>query len=169
MGRFSLPDERPPGLDSPTTARLIKYMARAQVAAFRLTDGRVGNRWRVGAGFRKPVPTLLLDHVGRRSGRRFTTPLLYLEDGANLVVVASQGGLPKNPQWFANLLVHPETQVHLRKESGRPVRARVATPDERAGLWPRLVELYADFARYSAWTDREIPVVVLEPRTGQDS
>lgn len=164
MGRFSLPDEKPPGLDSPLTGRLIKYMAKAQVAAFRLTDGRIGNRWRIGAGFRKPVPTLLLDHVGRKSGRRFTTPLLYLEDGANLVVVASQGGLPKNPQWFANLLAHPDTEVHLRKERGRPVRARVATPTERADLWPRLVDLYADFAKYAGWTDREIPVVVLEPR-----
>jgi deazaflavin-dependent oxidoreductase (nitroreductase family) len=166
MGRFSLPDERPPGLDSPTTAKLIKYMARIQVAAFRLTDGRVGSRWRIGAGFRKPVPTLLLDHVGRTSGRPFTTPLLYLEDGPDLVVVASQGGLPKNPQWYANLLAHPETRVHLRGERGRPVRARVATAAERARLWPRLVDLYADFAKYAAWTDREIPVVVLEPRAG---
>jgi deazaflavin-dependent oxidoreductase (nitroreductase family) len=164
MGRFSLPDERPPGLDSPATARLIKYMARVQVAAFRLTDGRVGNRWRIGAGFRKPVPTLLLDHVGRKSGRQFTTPLLYLEDGPDLVVVASQGGLPKNPQWFANLMAHPDTTVHLRRERDRPVRARVATTAERARLWPRLVDLYADFAKYAAWTDREIPVVVLEPR-----
>ena len=166
MGRFSLPDERPPGLDSPRTVTLIKYMARAQVAAFRLTNGRIGNRWRIGAGFRNPVPTLLLDHVGPKSGRRFTTPLLYLEDGPDLVVVASQGGLPKNPQWFANLLAHPDTEVHLRKERGRPVRARVATAAERAELWPRLVDLYADFARYAAWTDREIPVVVLEPREG---
>jgi hypothetical protein len=102
----------------------------------------------VGAGFRKPVPTLLLDHVGRKSGTRFTTPLLYLEHGRDLVIVASQGGLPTNPQWFANLAV----------------QARVAQPDERAALWPRLVELYADFAKYDAWTDREIPVVVLSPR-----
>ena len=164
MGRLSLPEARPPGLDSPMTGRLIKYMARAQVVAFRLSDGRIGNRWRIGAGFRKPVPTLLLEHVGRKSGRRFTTPLLYLEDGPDLVVVASQGGLPKNPQWFANLVAHPDTRVHLRNERGRAVRARVATGSERADLWPRLVDLYADFAKYAAWTDREIPVVVLEPR-----
>ena len=164
MSRLSLPEARPPGLDSPLTGRLIKYMSRVQVVAFRLTDGRIGNRWRIGAGFRKPVPTLLLEHVGRKSGRRFTTPLLYLEDGPDLVVVASQGGLPKNPQWFANLVAHPDTRVHLRKERGRPVRARVATASERADLWPRLVDLYADFAKYAAWTDREIPVVVLEPR-----
>ncbi|WP_395690554.1 nitroreductase family deazaflavin-dependent oxidoreductase [Nocardioides sp.] len=161
---LGLPEDRPDGLDSPVTARIIKHMARAQVRVFRLTNGRIGSRWRIGAGFRKPVPTLLLDHVGRRSGRTFTTPLLYLEDGPDLVVVASQGGLPKNPQWYPNLVAHPDTTVRLRGEGVRRVRARTATPDERAELWPRLVELYADFAKYARWTDREIPVVVLEPR-----
>ncbi len=159
-----LPDERPEGLDSPWAVRLIKLMSRTQVRVFKLTNGRVGNKWRVGAGWRKPVPTLLLKHVGRKSGQAFETPLLYLEDGRDLVVVASQGGLPKNPQWYANLLAHPETTVSLKGERGRPVRARVTTPDERAALWPRLVDLYADFAKYERWTDREIPVVVLEPR-----
>lgn len=161
---LGLPEDRPDGLDSPVTARIIKHMARAQVRVFRLTNGRIGSRWRIGAGFRKPVPTLLLDHVGRRSGRTFTTPLLYLEDGPDLVVVASQGGLPKNPQWYPNLVAHPDTTVRLRGEGIRRVRARTATPDERAELWPRLVELYADFAKYARWTDREIPVMVLEPR-----
>lgn len=164
MGRFSLPDTRPAGLDSPATATLIKYMARAQVRAFRLTNGRVGSKWRIGAGFRKPVPTLLLEHRGRKSGRLFTTPLLYLVDGPRLVIVASQGGLPRNPQWYPNLMASPDTVVHLRGERDRPVRARVAVGAEREALWPRLVELYADFAKYAAWTDREIPVVVLEPR-----
>ena len=130
---------------------------------FRLTNGRIGSKWRVGAGFRKPVPTLLLEHVGRKSGTTFTTPLLYLENGPDLVVVASQGGLPKNPQWCANLVANPQTQVHLRKERGRQVLARVATAPEKAELWPRLVELYADFAKYDTWADREIPVVILEP------
>ncbi len=80
------------------------------------------------------------------------------------MIVASQGGLPKNPQWYPNLVAHPDTTVRVRKEGVRPVRARTASPEERAELWPRLVELYADFAKYAKWTDREIPVVVLEPR-----
>ncbi len=164
MGRMSLPEERPPGLDSPLTSKLIKVMSKAQVRVFRLTNGRIGSKWRVGAGFRKPVPTLLLEHVGRKSGTLFTVPLLYLENGPDLVIVASQGGLPKNPQWYANLVANPETQVHLRKERSRRVRARVATDEERAELWPRLVELYADFAKYAAWADRKIPVIILEPR-----
>ena len=161
---MGLPEARPDGLDSPVTVKVIKYMAKAQVAAFKATNGRVGNKWRIGAGWKKPVPTLLLEHVGRRSGKQFETPLLYLDDGPDLVVVASQGGLPKNPQWLANLVAHPDTRVSLKGERHRPVRARVATPDERAALWPRLVDLYADFAKYARWTDREIPVVVLEPR-----
>lgn len=161
---MSSPKPRPPQLDSPYVARIIKYGARANVAAFRLTNGRIGSRWRIGAGWRKPVPVLLLDHVGRKSGRRFTTPLLYLADEERVVIVASQGGLPKNPQWFYNLQARPDTTIHLRGERDRPVRARVADSNERAVLWPRLVELYADFATYDSWTDREIPVVVLEPR-----
>ena len=164
MGRFSLPEQAPQGLDSPVTARAIKIMSRVQVRLFRLTNGRVGAKWRVGAGFKKPVPTLLLEHRGRKSGRLFTAPLLYLSDGDDLVVVASQGGLPKNPQWYYNLLAAPDTRVHLRRRRGVAVHAREATGPERAALWPRLVELYADFAKYAAWADREIPVVVLTPR-----
>jgi deazaflavin-dependent oxidoreductase (nitroreductase family) len=157
------PKDRPAQLDSPLTKKGIKYMAKAQVWAYRRTNGRVGGSWRVMAGWRKPVPVLLLDHVGRKSGTRFTTPLLYLVDGPDLVVVASQGGMATNPQWFHNLRAHPETQVQVGAEL-RLVRARVASSSERAALWPRLVELYADFETYQTWTDREIPVVVLSPR-----
>ena len=157
-------EKRQKALASPVAAKAIKWMARGQVKVFRLTNGRIGSKWRIGAGFRKPVPTLLLDHVGRKSGTHFTTPLLYLADGPRLVVVGSQGGLPKNPQWVANLRAHPDTTVHVRGERARPVRARVVDEAERAELWPRLVELYADFATYQATTDRRIPVIVLEPR-----
>ncbi len=155
--------QRQKALASPITAKVIKYGAKAQVKVFKLTNGRIGSKWRIGAGWKKPVPTLLLDHVGRKSLTPYTTPLLYLADGDDLVVVGSQGGLPKNPQWVANLAAHPDTTVHLRKER-RDVRARIADPEERARLWPRLVELYADFATYQETTDRIIPVVVLSPR-----
>lgn len=141
----------------------MKYVARAQVWCYRRTNGRVGGTWHVGAAFRKPVPVLLLDHVGRKSGTKFTTPLLYLDDGPDIVVVASQGGMRHHPQWYLNLRTQPDTQVQIGSELRR-VRARVADPDERAALWPRLVDLYADFASYQSWTDRVIPVVVLEPR-----
>ena len=119
--------------------------------------------WRLMAGLRKPVPILLLEHIGRTSGRRLTTPLVYLRDGDRLVVVASSGGLPRDPQWYRNVVADPDVGVRLGREVRR-MRARTAAPAERATLWPRLVGHYADFASYAAWTDREIPVVVLEPR-----
>lgn len=163
MGHFSLPDDRPAGLDSPVTSTLIKYMAKVQVWLFERTNGRIGNKWRVGAGFRKPVPTFLLEHRGRKSGKLFTTPVLYLEHGGTWVVVASQGGLPKNPQWYHNLLVHPQTRIHIKGRRDVDVVASVADATQRAELWPLLVDLYADFAKYAAWADREIPVMILTP------
>jgi deazaflavin-dependent oxidoreductase (nitroreductase family) len=142
----------------------MKVGSKAHVGVFKLTNGRIGSTWRVGAAFKKPAPTLLLEHIGRKSGKVFTTPVLYLADGSNLVIVGSQGGMPKDPQWVANLTANPDTRVHLRGERDRPVRARVATSAEKAALWPRLVDMYADYDRYQSWTDREIPVVILEPR-----
>ena len=162
-GAEKKPPPRPGGLDSPLLPRIFRLVGRAQVWLYRRTNGRIGGKWRVMAGFRKPVPTLLLDHVGRKSGREFTVPLLYLDAGADLVVVGSQGGLAKHPQWYLNLCERPETTVQVRAER-RAVRARTAVGAERAALWPRLVELYADFDTYQSWTEREIPVVVLEPR-----
>ncbi len=112
-----LPEERPDGLDSPWALRFIKvHVARPGRGSSRLTNGRVGNKWRVGAGWQKPVPTLLLKHVGRKSGQQFETPLLYLEDGRDLVVVASQGGLPKQPAVVRQPARAPR---HHRQPQGR--------------------------------------------------
>ena len=155
--------QKPRGLDSDFAKAVTKYMSRAQTWVYRRTGGRIGATHRIGAGFRKPVPTLLLDHVGRSSGTSYTTPLLYLVDGPDLVVVASSGGMANHPQWYRNLVASPDTRVQIRSEV-RQVRARTASPEERAALWPRLVDLYADYESYQGWTDREIPVVVLEPR-----
>lgn len=154
---------RPDRLDAAILPKIFKYAGKAHVRVYRLTNGRIGSKWRIGAGWKKPVPTLLLDHVGRKSGTQFTTPLLYLLDEPNVVIVASQGGLPKNPQWYANLMATPDTSIQIKSEV-RAVRARTVAADERAALWPRLVGLYADFENYQAWTDREIPVVILERR-----
>jgi F420H(2)-dependent quinone reductase len=108
-------------------------------------------------------PFLLLDHVGAKSGVSRTTPLIYLRDGEDLVVIASKGGNERHPAWFHNLRANPGTTVQVGAEQ-RPVHARVATPEERARLWPRAVEAYPDYARYQERTEREIPIVVLEPR-----
>jgi deazaflavin-dependent oxidoreductase (nitroreductase family) len=108
-------------------------------------------------------PVLLLHHVGRRSGEERVTPLLYMPDGDDLVIVASMGGTPKHPAWFLNLRERPDTEAEVGRER-RPVRARVAGPEERERLWPRLVDGYPAFATYQARTEREIPVVVLARR-----
>jgi F420H(2)-dependent quinone reductase len=156
--------KRPRQLDSPLLPVIFRHMSRAQVWVYRKTNGRIGGKWRIGAGFRKPVPTLLLEHRGRKSGKLFTVPLLYLRDGQDLVVVASQGGLPNHPQWYRNLVACPDTIAQIGGER-RGVRALTAGAQQRSRLWPRLVELYADFDTYQSWTEREIPVVVLRPRS----
>ena len=153
---------RPPGLDSPLVPKVMKRVARAHVWVYRRTKGRVGYRWRIGSALRRGVPTLLFTHRGRTTGAEYTTPLLFMPDGERVVVVASQGGLSRHPQWYRNVLAHPEVTVQVRGEVRR-MRARTAGPGERAALWPRLLAVYADFASYQSWTDREIPVVVCEP------
>jgi F420H(2)-dependent quinone reductase len=157
------PQQRPKQLDSPVLPKIFKYAGKAHVWVYRRTGGRIGGKWRIGAGFRKPVPTMLLEHRGRKSGKVFVTPLLYLRDGADVVIVASQGGRPEHPQWYRNLVATPEAYIEIGSERSA-VRAVVADPAKRASLWPRLVEVYADFDTYQSWTEREIPVIVLEPR-----
>jgi F420H(2)-dependent quinone reductase len=131
--------------------------ARAHVALYRLTGGIVGRR------IPAIPPMLLLDHVGAKSGTKRTTPLAYLEDGDDHVIVASKGGWPKHPAWFHNLKAHPDTTIQVGPRK-IPVTARVATPEERKRLWPRVVDLYSGFAGYQEKTDRLIPLVILEPR-----
>jgi deazaflavin-dependent oxidoreductase (nitroreductase family) len=124
---------------------------------YRATRGRVGHRFRGG-------PTmLLLDHVGARSAVKRTTPLVYVRDGENVVLVASKGGYPRHPAWFHNLRAHPDTLVQIGSRR-LAVRARVADPQERARLWPKVVAAYAGYETYQQRTDREIPLVILEPR-----
>lgn len=109
------------------------------------------------------APVLLLHHKGAKSGKERITPLIYLDDGDRLAVVASKGGTDKNPAWFHNLMANPETQVEVGRDTRR-VRARKANDEERSALWPRLVDIYSDYAEYQTYTDRTIPVVVLDPR-----
>lgn len=151
MKRPALPPVPGPGS---LRARAWNVVTRANVAAYRRSSGRLGGRW-FGA------PVLLLDHVGRRSGQKRTTPLLYLEDGDDLVIVASRGGSAATPAWWLNLRDRPRTTVQVGGERRRVV-ARRASAEEKARLWPRLVEMYSDFEAYQARTDREIPVIVLE-------
>ena len=136
---------------------LLRRVTSAHAAIYRATNGLIGHRV-PGA-----PPMLLLDHLGARSGAAYTTPLVYVSDGDDLVIVASKGGHPRHPAWYHNLRAHPETVVRVGCER-RPVRARVARPDERDRLWALVVRSYGGFETYRRRTGREIPLVVLERR-----
>ncbi len=110
-----------------------------------------------------PGKMLLLDHVGAKSGTKRTSPLLYVRDGEDIVIVASKGGFPKHPAWYHNLKANPNTTVQIGRER-RAVHARVATPEERERIWSRAVELWPQYADYQERTERQIPVVVLDRR-----
>jgi deazaflavin-dependent oxidoreductase (nitroreductase family) len=156
-------DSKPEGLDGEFARKVIKAMSAANVRVYRLTRGRIGGTWRVGAAWKKPVPICLMEHRGRKTGKLRTSPLVYLRDDDRVVVVASQAGRPQHPLWYRNLQADPDVTVQIRGER-RAMRAHTADAAERAELWPRLVALYSDYDSYQSWTDREIPVVVLEPR-----
>jgi F420H(2)-dependent quinone reductase len=151
----------PRQLNSQFTVTITRYLSRAHTVVYRLTRGRFGGNLRVGAGFRKPAPTLLLEHRGRRSGKRFTSPVLYITDGPDVIIVASAAGRDEHPQWYRNLLAHPDIDIGADR---RAVTAVQADTDERARLWPQLTAAYADFDSYQSWTTRELPVMVLQPR-----
>jgi deazaflavin-dependent oxidoreductase (nitroreductase family) len=136
---------------------IARRMMAGHVAVYRATGGRIGHR---GPRF---APCLLLDHVGARSGRSRTSPLIYGTDGENLILVASKGGYPRHPAWYHNLMANPDTTVQVRSERRR-VHARVATTAERERLWPLMVGVYGGYDAYRRRTEREIPLVVLEPR-----
>ena len=136
---------------------VVKLMSRINVWLFRASGGRLGNRFFGGA------PVLLLSTIGRRSRKPRTAPLIYLEDGDNLVLVASKGGMSQHPVWYLNLVAHSDVEVQIGSEV-RKLRARTASDEEKTKLWPRLNAVYGHYDEYQARTDRNIPVVICEPR-----
>lgn len=150
--------ERKPAPYTPTQERVgsvvIRVMSAANVWVYRLTGGRVGGRFLRGA------PVLLLTSIGCKSGQPRVAPLLYLRDGDDLVIVASKGGMSRHPTWYRNVQANPEVEVEVGSER-KKMRARTASPEEKATLWPKLVAMYPDYDDYQARTEREIPVVVL--------
>jgi deazaflavin-dependent oxidoreductase (nitroreductase family) len=130
---------------------------RGHVLIYRLTGGRIGHR------FPGLAHMLLLDHIGAKSGTKRTTPLLYIDDPPNVVIVASKGGYPRHPAWYHNLRANPDVEVQIGSER-RPVHARMAKESERERLWSMAVATYAGYRDYQQRTDRLIPLVVLEPR-----
>ena len=110
------------------------------------------------------MPVVELTTTGRKSGQRHTVLLTSpVRDGDAIVLVASRGGADHHPAWFLNLRANPDVEAKVGKESTRTMRARVAEPDERARLWPQVVAKYKGYGDYQAKTQREIPLVLLEP------
>lgn len=138
---------------------ILKLMSRLQTWLIRASGGRLGARFLRGA------PVGLLTTRGRKSGQPRTLPLIYMRDGERVVIVASQGGMPRHPIWYLNLQAHPEVTFQIGGER-RSYRARRASSDEKTGLWPSLCKVYPDYDDYQKRTDRDIPVVVLEPAAG---
>jgi deazaflavin-dependent oxidoreductase (nitroreductase family) len=146
-----------PQADSPFWKLWEATIAAPNRIVFRATGGRVGGRF-------GRAPILLLHHLGRKSGEHRVAPLLYMPDGDRYVIVASKGGVDRNPAWFHNITANPDTEVEVPRRGRVPVRARTATDEERAQLWPRLLEIYPTYAGYQRRTSRVIPLVILEPR-----
>jgi deazaflavin-dependent oxidoreductase (nitroreductase family) len=122
----------------------------------RLTNGRLANR-----GFGMPV--LILTTTGRKTGKRRTTVLTSpVQEGETIVLVASYGGDDRHPAWFLNLRDNPHVEITMDGKT-RPMRARVATPEEKAKLWPRVVGAYRGYDQYQRRTKRDIPLVICEP------
>jgi deazaflavin-dependent oxidoreductase (nitroreductase family) len=136
---------------------VLRRLMGVHTILYRATNGVIGHH------IPGLAPMLLLDHVGAKSGIKRTSPLLYIPDGDDLVIVASKGGYPKNPAWFHNLRANPDTTVQVGSDR-RQVRARVATADERTRLWPRVVDAYSTYDEYQRRTGREIPLVILGRR-----
>ncbi len=127
---------------------------------YRLSGGRI-------AGHFGKSPVLLLTTTGRKTGKQRTTPLFYLKEGDQLILVASYGGAPTHPVWWLNLQAQPQAEVEIGRKKLRVV-ARQADPEERNRLWPLLVAMYADYAEYQHKTTREIPVVILQPQHAKE-
>ena len=130
------------------------------------TDMKAHNRkvieeFRANEGAPEGRPLLLLNTTGVRSGVRRTTPMMYVPDGDRLLVIASNAGAPKDPDWFRNLVADPAVTVEVGPEVYEAT-AVVTTGDERARLFAGIVENYPFFADHQAGVSREIPVVALE-------
>jgi F420H(2)-dependent quinone reductase len=136
---------------------LLRRAMAGHTFLYRATGGVIGHK------FPGTPSTLLLDHIGARSGTRRTSPLLYARDGENVILVASKGGYPKHPAWFHNLMANPDTTVQIGAKHLN-VHAREAKPEERERLWGLALAEYRGYDTYQARAGREIPLVVLEPR-----
>lgn len=151
-----LNDKQIKGLNSKSVGIGIKWMSRAQTWIFKKTNGRFGDKFLRGA------PVGILTTIGRKSGEPRESPLLFLQEGQRIILVASQGGRATNPMWYLNLKANPAVTFQT-KEGLLSLTAREATDAERDEYWPKLDAMYPDFVNYRSYTDRKIPIIICEP------
>ncbi len=132
---------------------LARFLINFNAWIIQATGGRIGSNL---AG----MSILLLETIGRKSGRRYVTPLAFFRDGANYIIVASNGGSDRDPQWYRNLLARPQVTIQLR---GRTiiVEARTATEEEYPRLWELVTRQNPMYLGYQNRTRRRIPLVIL--------
>jgi deazaflavin-dependent oxidoreductase (nitroreductase family) len=136
--------------------RWQRFWSRLHAHLYRLTGGRFVPRWFDGA------PVMILETVGRRSGRRRANPVLYLRDGDSLIVMASNAGNSRTPAWWINLRAAGEGTVIVGGRRKR-IRPRLLKGEDRERAWRAFVEMYPQAEEYTRFTDREFPLVALEP------
>ena len=140
-------------------ARLaLKLGSGAHAGVYRATGGKLFGRM-------GKSPILLLNTVGRKTGRKRTSPLLYVTDGEDFVIIASKGGAAAHPAWYLNLSANPEATVEIGDREVQ-VEAEAADPEEKARLWQKMVEMYPTYDDYQRKTEREIPLLKLRPVEG---
>ena len=141
----------------PAAKFVLRWATRLQVAVFRATNGRMMNKFIGG------YPVCIVTTKGAKSGKTRRIALIHLPHGDdNKLMVASSGGMPKNPVWYYNVKANPDVQIMVGGEEKSYV-ARQVSDEEKAQLWPHLLSLYPDFDEYQARTDRNIPVFMCEP------
>ncbi|TRW85379.1 nitroreductase family deazaflavin-dependent oxidoreductase [Mycolicibacterium sp. 018/SC-01/001] len=143
-------------LNSAKVGTAIKWMSKANTWLFKKSGGRLGNKFLRGA------EVGILTTIGRKSGEARDSPLLFLQEGRRIVLVASQGGRATNPMWYLNLRANPQITFQTKRETLQLV-ARDATDAERDEYWPKLDAMYPDFQNYRSYTDRKIPIVICDP------
>jgi deazaflavin-dependent oxidoreductase (nitroreductase family) len=134
----------------------MTLFGQEHVDRYLATDGEEGHDW-------QGAHTLILTTTGRRSGQQRQHPLIYGRHGDDYLVVASMGGAPRHPAWYFNLDADPEVDIQVKGDKMH-AHARTATPEEKGELWSIMTKEWPAYDSYQEKTDREIPVVVLEPR-----
>ncbi len=140
----------------PMVRFFMRWTTRLQVAVFRATKGRMMNKFIGG------YPVCVVTTKGAKTGKVRRIALIHLPHGDNKLLVASQGGMPKNPVWYYNIKANPDIQIMVDGQE-KAYRARQVSDEEKAALWPHLLSMYPDFDEYQARTDRNIPVFSAEP------